>query len=78
LKKRIWITLGISMPLESWRWILDEAITFSGQDELAISCAETTPEQLKYEVTTAAYYLPELTHYLKDLPRGDKWQTIIL
>lgn len=48
-----------------------EAITFSGQDELTIASAETTPEQLKYEVTIAAYYLPELTEYLKDLPRGD-------
>jgi type IV pilus assembly protein PilO len=48
-----------------------EAITFSGKDELAIASAETTPDQLKYEVTIAAYYLPELTEYLKDLPRGD-------
>lgn len=48
-----------------------EAITFSGQDELAIASVETTPDQLKYEVTIAAYYLPELTEYLKDLPRGD-------
>jgi type IV pilus assembly protein PilO len=48
-----------------------EAITFSGQDELAMASAETTTDQLKYEVTIAAYYLPELTQYLKDLPRGD-------
>jgi type IV pilus assembly protein PilO len=46
-----------------------EAIIFSGQDELAITSAEGTLSQLKYEVTIAAYYLPELTQYLKDLPR---------
>ncbi|MCM3731578.1 hypothetical protein M3196_07880 [Fictibacillus nanhaiensis] len=46
-----------------------EAITFSGQDELVITSAEATLGQLKYEVTIAAYYLPELTQYLKDLPR---------
>lgn len=46
-----------------------EAITFSGQDELTITSAEATFGQLKYEVTIAAYYLPELTQYLKDLPR---------
>ncbi|MBY6037041.1 hypothetical protein KUV80_10260 [Fictibacillus nanhaiensis] len=48
-----------------------EAITFTGLDEIEMASAEVTPDQLKYEVTIAAYYLPELTDYLKDLPRGE-------
>jgi type IV pilus assembly protein PilO len=46
-----------------------EAITFSGLDELEMASAEVTPDQLKFEITVSAYYLPELTDYLKDLPR---------
>jgi type IV pilus assembly protein PilO len=46
-----------------------EAITFTGLDELEMASAEATPDQLKYEITISAYYLPELTDYLKDLPQ---------
>jgi type IV pilus assembly protein PilO len=48
-----------------------ETITFSGLDELEMASAEVTPDQLKYEITVSAYYLTELTDYLKDLPRGE-------
>ncbi|WP_226535976.1 hypothetical protein [Fictibacillus halophilus] len=46
-----------------------EAITFTGLDELEMASEEATPDQLKYEITISAYYLPELTDYLKDLPQ---------
>jgi type IV pilus assembly protein PilO len=49
-----------------------EAITFTGMDELEMASAEATPDQLKYEITISAYYLPELTDYLKDL---HKWNS---
>ncbi|MDR7073135.1 hypothetical protein [Fictibacillus barbaricus] len=53
-----------------------EGITFTGMSEIERAAAaadetQTSPDQLKYEVTIAAYYLPELTDYLKDLPKGD-------
>ncbi|WNB92736.1 hypothetical protein [Bacillus sp. NEB1478] len=48
-----------------------EGITFTGLSEIERAAAEASPDQLKYEVTIAAYYLPELTDYLKDLPEGD-------
>lgn len=53
------------------RVIVVEAITFSGMDELEIASADAVKNQLKYEITISAYYLPELTDYLKDLPRGE-------
>lgn len=53
------------------RVIVVEAITFTGMDEPEIASAEAVPNQLKYEVTISAYYLPELTDYLKDLPKGE-------
>jgi type IV pilus assembly protein PilO len=48
-----------------------EAITFSSLDEIELASPEANPDQLNYEVTIAAYYLPELTEYLKDLPKGE-------
>jgi type IV pilus assembly protein PilO len=48
-----------------------EAITFSGLDEIELASTDANPDQLKYEVTVAAFYLPELTEYLKDLPREE-------
>jgi type IV pilus assembly protein PilO len=53
------------------RVIVVEAITFTGMDELEIASADAVKNQLKYEITISAYYLPELTDYLKDLPRGE-------
>ncbi|MFG6495446.1 hypothetical protein P8610_08820 [Fictibacillus sp. UD] len=53
------------------RVIVVEAITFSGMDELEMAAADAVTNQLKYEITISAYYLPELTDYLKDLPRGE-------
>ncbi len=53
------------------RVIVVEAITFSGMDELEMASADAVKNQLKYEITISAYYLPELTDYLKDLPRGE-------
>ncbi|ANX13686.1 hypothetical protein ABE41_016885 [Fictibacillus arsenicus] len=47
-----------------------EAIIFSSLDEIELSSPEVNHDQLQYEVTVAAYYLPELTVYLKDLPKG--------
>jgi type IV pilus assembly protein PilO len=48
-----------------------EAITFSGLDEIEMASPDASPDQLKYEITIAAYYLPELTDYLNDLPKGE-------
>ncbi|MBN3554229.1 hypothetical protein JYA63_08140 [Fictibacillus nanhaiensis] len=53
------------------RVIVVEAITFSGMDELEMASADAVKDQLKYEITISAYYLPELTDYLKDLPKGE-------
>jgi type IV pilus assembly protein PilO len=48
-----------------------EGITFTGLTEIERAAAKASPDQLKYDVTISAYYLPELTDYLKDLPKGD-------
>lgn len=48
-----------------------EAITFSSLDEIEQASSEVNPDQLTYEVTIAAYYFPELTELLKDLPKGE-------
>ncbi|MBD7963121.1 hypothetical protein [Fictibacillus norfolkensis] len=53
------------------RVIVVEGITFSGMDELEVASADAVTDQLKYEITISAYYLPELTDYLKDLPKGE-------
>ncbi len=53
------------------RVIVVEGITFTGMDELEIASADAVTDQLKYEITISAYYLPELTDYLKDLPKGE-------
>ncbi|MCM3718461.1 hypothetical protein [Fictibacillus phosphorivorans] len=48
-----------------------EAITFTGMNEIEMMAEEATPDQLTYEITISAYYLPELTDYLTDLPKGE-------
>jgi type IV pilus assembly protein PilO len=48
-----------------------EGITFTGLSEIEMASVEVNPNQLKYEITIAAYYLPELTDYLEDLPSED-------
>ncbi|WP_416729613.1 hypothetical protein [Fictibacillus sp. JL2B1089] len=53
------------------RVIVVEGITFTGMDELELASADAVTDQLKYEITISAYYLPELTDYLKDLPKGE-------
>lgn len=53
------------------RVIVVEGITFTGMDELEIASADAVTDQLKYEISISAYYLPELTDYLKDLPKGE-------
>ncbi len=53
------------------RVIVVEGITFAGMEELEIASADAVTDQLKYEITISAYYLPELTDYLKDLPKGE-------
>jgi type IV pilus assembly protein PilO len=53
------------------RVIVVEGITFTGMEELEIASADAVTDQLKYEITISAYYLPELTDYLKDLPKGE-------
>ncbi|MBH0159173.1 hypothetical protein [Fictibacillus sp. 26RED30] len=53
------------------RVIVVEGITFTGMDELEIASADAVTDQLKYDITISAYYLPELTDYLKDLPKGE-------
>ncbi|MBH0169379.1 hypothetical protein [Fictibacillus sp. 18YEL24] len=53
------------------RVIVVEGITFSGMDELEVASPDAVTDQLKYEITISAYYLPELTDYLKDLPKGE-------
>ncbi|WP_137791978.1 hypothetical protein [Bacillus sp. E(2018)] len=53
------------------RVIVVEGITFTGMEELEIASADAVTDQFKYEITISAYYLPELTDYLKDLPKGE-------
>ncbi|RZT21589.1 hypothetical protein [Fictibacillus sp. BK138] len=53
------------------RVIVIEGITFTGLSEIEMASVETNPNQLKYEIIIAAYYLPELTDYLEDLPAED-------
>ncbi len=56
---------------EQKRITIIEAISFAGTDELEVASADAVTDQLKYEITISAYYLPELTDYLKDLPKGE-------
>ncbi|MBH0164024.1 hypothetical protein IHV12_03810 [Fictibacillus sp. 7GRE50] len=56
---------------EQKRITIIEAISFAGTDELEAASADAVTDQLKYEITISAYYLPELTDYLKDLPKGE-------
>ncbi|MFC0187374.1 hypothetical protein ACFFJY_03695 [Fictibacillus aquaticus] len=60
------------------RVMVIEGIDFTGPQELEVAAGEDSEEpaeevsdQLIYELTVSAYYLPELVEYLKDLPRVD-------
>jgi type IV pilus assembly protein PilO len=61
----------ISTIEELKRVVVIEAITFTGMDELDLASPDVVLNQFKYEVTVSAYYLPELTEFLKDTPQSE-------